>query len=258
MRNLLRDLAIIAVAQLGSEKARRMALDLAADIESEAMIEEIERELRRLGLPGLPRVVTTVPETVEAMIAGKNIIEWKPTRRRGSLPLLLGGRHTPFIGLARRVVGTWPQDWSGPVLELTHDQAVDLEMVYGDRLQAPISGAPLRAPHHSTSTVGMLGNHYGPGEVQLAGAGVLFLDEVENFRNLDPLFDALKRGEVPRYGRDDEVTWHSFMKPHTVLATWTGPDEPSPLWHHRIADNFDVIVDLRKYKWTPQGWVLNG
>ena len=47
----------------------------------------------------------------------------------------------------------------------------------------PKTGIPFRAPHHTVSVVGMLGNDRRPaGEVHLAHRGVLYLDNFGEFR----------------------------------------------------------------------------
>jgi magnesium chelatase family protein len=63
-----------------------------------------------------------------------------------------------------------------------------------------VRGRPFRAPHHTISQSGLLGGGTPllPGEVTLAHRGVLFLDDLADFRRdaLEALCDALKTGEV--------------------------------------------------------------
>lgn len=71
---------------------------------------------------------------------------------------------------------------------LSFEEAIDLTRVHSVAGMVPEGGGliahrPFRAPHHSISVAGMIGNaQLLPGEVSLAHHGVLFLDEVAEFR----------------------------------------------------------------------------
>jgi hypothetical protein len=84
--------------------------------------------------------------------------------------------------LARRLPGILPP--------LTYDEALDVTRLYSVAgYLGPQGGLvaerPFRSPHHSISNAGLIGGggtRQRPGEVSLAHHGVLFLDEVGEFR----------------------------------------------------------------------------
>ena len=68
---------------------------------------------------------------------------------------------------------------------------------------------PFRAPHHTCSEVALRGSFqkghvWHPGEISLAHGGVLFLDELPEFRRtaLEHVMDALQRGSIRLSGPD--------------------------------------------------------
>jgi magnesium chelatase family protein len=74
---------------------------------------------------------------------------------------------------------------------LTFDEMVEVTKIYSIAgllgKEAMISKRPFRAPHHTTSLVGLIGGgtHPRPGEITLAHRGILFLDEFPEFpRNI--------------------------------------------------------------------------
>ncbi|MGC6488969.1 MAG: YifB family Mg chelatase-like AAA ATPase [Planctomycetota bacterium] len=85
---------------------------------------------------------------------------------------------------------------------LTDEQRISVLQVHAAAGLAPPAGdrPPLRAPHHSSSAQGILGGgaDVRPGEVTLAHHGVLFLDELPEFRRdvLEAMRQPLEDGVV--------------------------------------------------------------
>jgi len=111
------------------------------------------------------------------------------TARRALEVAAAGGHNTVMVGppgagktmLARRLPTILPAMTRAEALEVTRLHSVAGLLADGRLIQ----DRPIRAPHHSVSTAGLLGGGTGflrPGEVSLAHNGVLFLDEVTEFR----------------------------------------------------------------------------
>ena len=76
----------------------------------------------------------------------------------------------------------------GILPDLTETEAIEVTKIYSITGNIPqgqgiITSRPFRAPHHTTSRVGLIGggSHPMPGEISLAYRGVLFLDEFPEF-----------------------------------------------------------------------------
>lgn len=100
-----------------------------------------------------------------------------------------GGHHTLLIGppgsgksmLARRLPGILPPLEHHEALETTSVHSVSRRVPRPDGL---LSVRPFRAPHHTVSAAALIGGGTNPqpGEISLAHNGVLFLDELTEFR----------------------------------------------------------------------------
>jgi magnesium chelatase family protein len=117
-----------------------------------------------------------------------------------------GGHHLLLVGspgsgktmLAQRLAGLLPP--------LDREQALETTMVHSAAgLRLPPGGLvrqpPFRAPHHTTSVVGLVGggsHQLRPGEVSLANNGVLFMDELGEFGRaaLEGLREPLEEGVI--------------------------------------------------------------
>ncbi len=98
--------------------------------------------------------------------------------------------------LASRLVSILP-----PLTEEEMLEAAVVHSVAGKDTEDILSGIrPFRSPHHSATSAGLLGggSPIRPGEVSLAHCGVLFLDELSEFRSstLQGLRQPMESGEV--------------------------------------------------------------
>ncbi len=141
--------------------------------------------------------------------------------------ILVGPPGTGKSMLAKRLPSILPPLTLEEALETTQIHSIVGQLAPG---QALVTRRPFRSPHHTVSDAGLLGGNINPtpGEISLAHHGVLFLDELPEFKRnvLETLRQPVEEGRVTISRAAGSMTFPSeFM---LVAAMNPTPDGKMP------------------------------